>query len=67
MPPSAAADSGELQSAGRRDMARSFGMRSKACIDWLAASRSAITPGRRGLEWTSSGPGHVGVARAPSG
>ena len=48
-------DSGELhelQQAGRRDTTRSFGMRSKVCIGWAA---SAVTPGRRSLEWTSSG------------
>ena len=42
-------DSGELQQAGRRDTTRSFDMRSKACIDWAA---SAVTPGRRSLEWS---------------
>ena len=44
-------DSGELQQAGRRDKTRSFGMRSKVCIGWVA---SAVTPGRRSLEWTST-------------
>ena len=44
-------DSGELQQAGRRDTTRSFGMRSKACIDWAA---SAVTPARQSLEWTST-------------
>ena len=39
-------DSGELQQAGRRDTTRSFGMRSKACIDWAA---SAVTPGHQSL------------------
>ena len=52
-------DSGELQQAGRRDTTRSFGMRSKVCIGWVA---SAVTPGRRSLEWTSS----VGRLRARS-
>ena len=41
----------ELQQAGRRDTTRSFGMRSKACIDWAA---SAVTRGLRSLEWTST-------------
>ena len=50
-------DSGELQQAGRRDTTRSFGVRSKACIDWAA---SADTLGRRSLEWTSTPDGlHV--------
>ena len=44
-------DSGELQQAGRRDTTRSFGVRSKACIDWAA---SAVTPARQILEWTSA-------------
>jgi hypothetical protein len=44
--PSAAADSGELQQAGRRDTTRSFGMSSKVCVGWAA---SAITPGRQSL------------------
>ena len=44
-------DSGELQQSGRRESTRFFGMRSMACIDWAA---SAITPGPRSLEWTST-------------
>ena len=45
-PLSAAADSGELQQASRRDTTCSFGMSSKVCVGWAA---SAITPGRQSL------------------
>ena len=58
--PRKALDFGELQQAGRRERTRSFGMRSKACID-LAAS--AIKPCRRRLNWTSSGPAPCHVQR----
>ena len=44
---SAAADSGELQQAGRRDMARSFGMGSKDGVHRLG-SLGYHTAGRRG-------------------
>ena len=57
----AALDSGELQQAGRRDTTRSFGMRSKACIDWAA---SAVTPARQSLEWTNA-DGRANVHQPP--
>ena len=60
--PSAAADSGELQQAGRRYTTRSFGMSSKVCIDWVA---SAITPGRRSLNGRAAGD-VLGVVTPPN-
>ena len=55
---SAAADSGELQQAGRRDTTRSFGMSSKVCVGWAA---SAVTPGRQSLNGRAA-DGHVSAS-----
>ena len=56
-------DSGELQHAFRRDAIRSFGMRSKVCIDWAA---SAVKPDRRSLNCTSTRPTtHAARPRLP--
>ena len=44
-------DCRQLRQAGRRVSTRSFDTRSKPSIDLVA---SAIKPGRRSLEWTST-------------